>query len=415
MNKIEKRQKSLFDIVLPDYKRYLPIVENKQKKPCEINLWDIPYTISQLSYYVHSHYRYYGKFPSVVAGQLLEDFPPPSKDHYVFDNFCGSGSTLVEAKLRGIKSYGIDISWISVLVSNVKVRNVNLKKIMELMNRCISYCLANRNKENIELDDFLRKWFNPEAVIDLKNIQKFINNIPPSFERDFMLVAFLGILRRVSKAYDGEVRPHINKKKKYRDVLQAFSKKIQDMYRNHDEFMSITDPEIESKCYLGDSLHLPEKFEDGLCYLVISHPPYLNSFNYTPVYSLEFYWGKAFEPEYAGKRKIELYKNELKVHPATEKIVKKYFEHLRLCYSETYKIQPDSSYLAIVIGDCTRNKKRIPVIKRIIEIVERIGYKLYQINYRTTYYGLGKYAYRDRADYHSPNSEKKDGVLVFKK
>src|SRR5690606_19056785 len=101
-----------------------------------------------------------------------------------------------------------------------------------------------------------------------------------------------------SKAYDGEVRPHINKEKKQREVLPAFSKKVNDMMKDHFEYQQITKDTVEASCFLGNNLSLPDRFNDGKCYLVVSHPPYLNSFNYAPVFSLEFYWGKAFEKEY---------------------------------------------------------------------------------------------------------------------
>jgi len=58
----------------------------------------------------------------------------------------------------------------------------------------------------------------------------------------------------------------------------------------------------------------------------------------------------------------------------------------------------------------TRNGKLIPVVDKTIQIVESIGYKLSELNYRTTHYGLGKYAYNHRADYHGQQEEKKDGL-----
>ena len=176
--------------------------------------------------------------------------------------------------------------------------------------------------------------------------------------------------------------------------------------------MNITSKNTEAHCFHSDNLYLPKRFEDKKCYLVISHPPYLNSFNYAPVYNLEFYWGKVFEHEYGISEK--LHKKELKAHPANEKITAEYFDHLKEGYTKAYNIQEKGSYLAIVIGDCTRNGKVIPVLDTLIEIVEKIGYKTVEVNYRTTHYGLGKYAYKHRANYHG-KAEKKDGILIFKK
>lgn len=401
-------------IEVPIFNKFLPTISKMDDGPVKVNEWDIPNTIKELSYLTHSHYRYYGKFPSVVAGQILEQLPPPSDKHYVLDNFCGSGTTLVEAKLRGIKSFGLDISWLSVLASNVKVSNVDISAVQAELRLLVEWFEKNKCSFEAPEDSFSQKWFEYCAAKDLNAIRHYLLNLTASEVKDFLVVAFIGIVRRVSKAHDGEVRPHINKKKKQRDVISAFAKKVNDMCKDHIDFIGLVDDNVNATSLLGDNLSLPEQFDDGLCYLAISHPPYLNSFNYAPVFSLEFYWGDLFEEHYTGGVK-KLYKSEMRAHPANEKLTEGYFSHLKKCYEETYRIQKDGAYLAIVIGDCTRNKKLVPVVQKTIELVKEIGYELVEVNYRTTHYGLGKYAYSHRADYHGDQEEKKDGIIIFKK
>ena len=108
---------------------YKPISKNLSfKRNISINQWDIPFTIPQLSYLTHSHFRYYGKFPSVVAGKIIDDHYDQKTNRPIYDNFCGSGTTLVEAKIRGIEAYGSDVSWLSIMASNVKTSSVDLRK-----------------------------------------------------------------------------------------------------------------------------------------------------------------------------------------------------------------------------------------------------------------------------------------------
>lgn len=395
------------------FRKYAPLVKITEGSEVKTSQWDIPFTIKELSYLTHSHYRYYGKFPSVLAGKIIDDIPRPSDEHYILDNFCGSGTTLVEAELRGIRSYGVDINWISVLASNVKVMHLNLSDVKKALSEIISMYERDKSTHIHASTPFTDKWFDPSATAALTALSNYIYEWEKGAVRDFLLIAFIGIVRRVSKAFDGEVRPHINKSKKTREVLSAFSKKVLDMCSNHADYMRLTKDPLDSKCLLSNNLNLPIQFDDGKCYLVISHPPYLNSFNYTPVFSLELFWGQRFEPEYTNN--IALYRDEMKAHPANKTVTEAYFNHLERCYLETFRIQAPGAHLAIVIGDCTRNGDLIPVLDRTIEIVEKIGYKLKEINYRTTHYGLGKYAYSHRADYHGNEKGKKDGVIVFSK
>ena len=77
-------QQDFFHQNIPVWKKYLPLVEKISDVDIPKYIWDIPYTISQLSYLTHSHFRYYGKFPSVVAGQIIDEYYPKTlKDQFL--------------------------------------------------------------------------------------------------------------------------------------------------------------------------------------------------------------------------------------------------------------------------------------------------------------------------------------------
>ena len=104
---------------------------NIEKYPVEF--WDVNETISELSYLTHGYFRYYGKFPSKIGKLIVDDVSikgaiDPAFD-FVLDNYAGSGTTLVEAKLQGFDSYGIDINPFAVLACRVKTRNYNVQEL----------------------------------------------------------------------------------------------------------------------------------------------------------------------------------------------------------------------------------------------------------------------------------------------
>lgn len=392
------------------WRRYLPKISKISDNKLSQTIWDIPFTIRQLSYLTHSHFRYYGKFPSVVAGQIIDNYYPKNSNRPILDNFSGSGTTMVESALRGKTCTGVDVSWLSVLASNVKVTNVDLEKIRSMLHQI--------QHNYVPFDDYIpttkeEKWFELEVLKGLKAIQHHLLQFETSDELKFLIVAFLAIIRRTSRAFDAEVRPHINKDKKTREPLKAYVKKVQEMLINQRDFQSVPSVSYDQKCILGDAVNLSKYYDGEAPALVVSHPPYLNAFNYAPVFSLEYMWGEPFENclSFVGG----FQKNEIIAHPANEKNTQNYFEFLTAAYSETYNLQKSGDVLAIVIGDCTRNKKLIPVIDTIIRKATEIGYTPHEINYRTTHYGTGKYAYENRADYHTNSEAKKDGILVFKK
>ena len=156
--KMKKTLPSLFDET-PVYEQFYPKITPIETKDVPTNLWDIPFTIKQLSYLTHDHYRYYGKFPPPVAGEILKQYKPNKTGQYVLDNFCGSGTTLVEAKLRGIKSYGVDISWVSALVSNVKSNFFDINILEKIF---LTIDDVKQSEVEIPIDfelNYAQKWF----------------------------------------------------------------------------------------------------------------------------------------------------------------------------------------------------------------------------------------------------------------
>jgi hypothetical protein len=69
----------------------------------------------------------------------------------------------------------------------------------------------------------------------------------------------------------------------------------------------------------------------------------------------------------------------------------------------------------VVLGDCSIRGEVVPVLDRFSEIMDSVGFDLERLLLRSTHYGIGKYAYAHRADYHGVASQKRDGILIFKR
>jgi len=399
------------------YVNNLPKVKYKKIDPVNdipAFLLEIPYTISQLAYLTHGFYRYYGKYPSILGGFIIDRHHNKGP---IFDNYVGCGTTLVEAKIRGINSSGVDVNPIATLVSNVKTREY--KDIVALRHYLINILNIANNLENkkalpIPKWNSLTKWFIDENINKLARIKQAILSQERDENREFAVVCFLSIIRRCSKAYDGEVRPHVNKSKKQREPFAAYRKKFRDMLNSEIEFTRIIPKGVESKAFCASNTQ--NNLKDYMIYgnpsLIISHPPYLNCFNYYAVFSLENFWAIDIPEATQGISKKWIKEHEHKCWPATNpKILKEYFQNLKKAYSNLRENIEPKAKLAIVIGDSTLRKKLIPVHKKVIDFLPECGFKPIEVLYRTTHYGIGKYAYRHRADYHG-NAKKKDGVIV---
>lgn len=401
-------------------------------------VWDISQSISELAYLTHNFFRYYGKFPSLIGKKIIAEFALPN--HLVVDNYVGSGTSLVEAKLAGYNSVGVDINPLAILATRVKCRSYDYDelhsrweilraKIEEHQSFLISadglipHCSTYSFEESLAVarsvvSDANEKWFVEKTRDDLCILKSCILQMPLDSYREFFTLAFFAIIRRVSKAFDGEIRPHVNKEKKTRPVWKAFIKKVQEMLVRERQWTYAADPNIWGVAQLFDNRQLSELpiLQNHKTGLVVSHPPYLNSFDYLPAFSLEFKWTDDFEELWGEHDYLSVKKMEIRAWPATNQaIFDSYFLSQREMLEEAFKVLEPSGKCCVVLGDSTIKGKLIPVLSMVADLGMQVGFELDQTIYRTTHYGVGKYAYSHRADYHDAEHGKKDGVLVLRK
>jgi DNA modification methylase len=122
--------------------------------------------------HVHRLHPYMGKF----IPQLVEIFLRKYEPKLVYDPFCGSGTTLVEANALGIDSIGTDISAFNVLLSKAKTDKYDIpileKEIKDILHRLreYKYHFSKDKKINklFETDnEYIKKWFAPDSQHEL--------------------------------------------------------------------------------------------------------------------------------------------------------------------------------------------------------------------------------------------------------
>ena len=97
---------------------------------------DFDFSGSDTTYLTHSLHPYPAKFPPQLPRTVLKKYG--SADMTVLDPFCGSGTTLVEARLLGFNAVGVDVNGLSTLLSKVKatpLTNCEIQEIKEFIKR----------------------------------------------------------------------------------------------------------------------------------------------------------------------------------------------------------------------------------------------------------------------------------------
>jgi len=348
------------------------------------------------------------------------------KGEFIFDPFCGSGTTLLSAKERGINSLGFEVNPFLAFLTKAKLNNYNAKDISDLELEA-----KNINKFKFEKTSILppklsisKKLFGHqlEAILSIK---EYISHIPKWKIKDLLKLCFLSILEDCSiSKKDGNglkypknkipnrVRPTFIKKlnqiiddlretKNWQNKCFIFRedvRKIEDMLNNN-----IKD---RKKDLLNDvNISDLKIFKDKIP-LVIFSPPYMNCFDYTEVYKVELWFGdfiKDYE-ELKDLRKSTLSshlnrflteRNELNnkfVNIFSEAVsrrklwnkkiplmIKGYFEDMWLVLKAIFHLLSPSGYCVIVVGNSAYGNIAIPTDTILGNIGLDIGFKSFEI------------------------------------
>lgn len=135
--------------------------------------------------HVHRLHPYLGKFiPQLVEIFLRKYF---KAGETVYDPFCGSGTTLVEASVLNINSIGCDIAAFNCLLSRVKTAEYDVtlikKEVLDILAKVEDRTQATLFSQQLVDDEFedtdneyLLKWFAPQARRELLIYRSLIPN-----------------------------------------------------------------------------------------------------------------------------------------------------------------------------------------------------------------------------------------------
>jgi len=296
------------------------------------------------AYAFHNLYPYKGKFYPRVVRTLINAFKL-NYNSLLLDPFNGSGTTTHEASLMGIKSVGIDVTPMGIVLSELK---------NELL-------FADEQKLNFtqkELQDILqeienKKWEHSDPLIYKLMLAVYFDTID----------AFVRTSRYNRKGKVGLFIEKLNYIKNcYKKTME-----IKDKYGLKFEPAHIIE---------GDILELQKMSElKGKFNACITSPPYYFSIDYVGKDKIAYdYLGvdmNKVESKYLGMKNGKPKENYGELPPK----VAMYYEDLKESIKNIYWALKPGGKLAIIIGDSTVNGKKIPTTISTKKFCEEVGFK----------------------------------------
>jgi len=242
---------------------------------------------------IHSLHPYPAKYIPQLPREVIAEHT--NERHTILDPFCGSGTTLVEAALGGRKSIGVDSNPIACLISRAKTTPLQPEELLELHR--IRSLVEARDASDLPPAGWTAvpnadHWFQPNMMRELAWLLKQVRTGRTENLRTFLACVFSSIVNSASNQ-DSETRyTAVDKQHPDGYALQRFVRKLEQATAmiaewSKDKRVWRNVPRV---LHLHTAELTPELIPNASVDLIVTSPPYPNSFDYYLYHKLRMAW-----------------------------------------------------------------------------------------------------------------------------
>jgi DNA modification methylase len=258
---------------------------------------------------VHDWYRFVLGYPAHLVSLYLERFAADPSKHIIFDPFCGTGTTPIEAKKQGFETVSFDANPMAVFATKVKTNWSVDTTALELQNKriLIRYrTKLDRNGLNLprarvrtekgcvkellspEMARVMPTGFiSPQPYAKVMLLKELIDEVQNTEIRDLYRLALAAILVEAVGNIGFGPEVYMTKPKPDAPVDALFSRKIHDMLEDLRFCQESGLERITSFVAPDDARSLQNLGSHKKVDIVITSPPYPNEKDYTRSTRLE--------------------------------------------------------------------------------------------------------------------------------
>ena len=240
---------------------------------------------------LHAICPYFAMFPEKFVRDQVEAYSNPGD--WVFDPFCGRGTTILESLLLGRHAAGVDINPVAFCVSQAKAERPTLQHILSRLQKLeIEYNPVSLEKQRLRLPPFFKRAFYPTTLRELLFLKANLdwhNDLTDRFIAALILGSLHGEMDKSSSYFSNQMPRTICLKPdyslRYWKERKLFPKKreVFTMLKEKAEYRLGGFPRcLEGKVALADARRSSKVFSSlkNTISLVVTSPPYLNVTNY---------------------------------------------------------------------------------------------------------------------------------------
>jgi tRNA G10 N-methylase Trm11 len=236
--------------------------------------------------YTHCFHAYPAMMIPQVARRIIENFG--KKANILFDPYCGTGTSLVEANLFGINAIGTDINPLARLIAIAKTTKIDIQVLdlylYDFNNYIFSINFRVDNIKSVIIPEVknIDYWFSKNIQHKLGILLGYIENINDISIKNFFKVAFSETVRETSFVKNGEFKIVKGKNIKDKEDIDVFGLMISKLSRNKQgllDFEKSCKNETFTTVYDFNTVNIiPDKIiKANSIDIVVTSPPYGDS------------------------------------------------------------------------------------------------------------------------------------------
>lgn len=350
--------------------------------------------------WTHDYHRYPAKFPPQIVRKLLNSYAQP--DDLIVDVFAGCGTSLVESKVNGYRSIGVDINPVANMITNAKIKPISpgiLTTQTEILEKAIQSYSAKKVRP-FNKHDRIDYWFDKTAQKKIAFLIELISKIKSARVQDFYLCALSHTMKNTSRWLQTGTKPQIDPNKSPQEAFMSFLTQVKKMTKLNSKFYQKlrTDRNLDKKCQIKIADARSTRIRGDSAGMVITSPPYVTSYEYADIHQLTGYWYEYISDMNSFRKKFigTLYSGNESLYVKSEigqdiidnlnKVSKKYAREIAMYFNnmhdvivELNRILRSEGKACLVIGNTTLKNVKIYNAETVSEMLKANGFRLHKI------------------------------------
>ena len=244
--------------------------------------WD--FKTANTKEYTHCFHRYPAMMIPQIARRLLQEYGNGATT--LFDPYCGTGTSLVEANLHGITAIGTDLNPLARLISQTKTMSIPIQSLDLYLKDFNDYTFKlgfTNTRLHVEIPQFknIDYWFAQDVQRHLALIKIYIDQIEDNHVQNFFKVAFSETVRESSWTRNSEFKLYrMTEKQRSRFNPDVFGMMIVKLARNRNglhDFLQHRKQLVQSHVMAFNTVEAIPKNMVNHVDIVVTSPPYGDS------------------------------------------------------------------------------------------------------------------------------------------